>query len=56
MDPARLIALRLAKEGFGTPEQIENMRTDIVLDALQYSTFLADYEATYVELNKEPKK
>lgn len=56
MDPARLITLRLAKEGFGTPEQIEQMRTDTVLDALQYSTFLADYESTYVELNKETHK
>ena len=56
MDPARLICLRLAKEGFGTPEQIEGMRTDIVLDALQYSTFIADYESTCFELNKETKK
>jgi hypothetical protein len=55
MDPVRLTALKLAKEGFGTPEQIEQMPTDIVLDAIEYVTFLGDYETTAAELNKTEK-
>ena len=53
MDGARLVAVRLAKEGFGSVEEVLRMRTDIVLDALEYSTFSADYEETAYELNKK---
>jgi hypothetical protein len=55
MDEAMIVSLRLSKEGFGSPEAILNMPTDIVLAALEYSGFIADYESTYTELNK-PKK
>ena len=53
MDSAMLTAVRLAKEGFGTPEQILEMRTDIVLAALDYSEFTAAYESKFQELNRE---
>lgn len=52
MDSELLISLRLAKEGFGTPEQILEMRSDIVLAALEYSGFAADYEETMIEMNR----
>lgn len=53
MDPWRLFACRLSKEGYGTVEQIEEMRADRVIDLLEYSNFLGDYEATSHELNKD---
>jgi hypothetical protein len=53
MDAARLIALRLAKEGFGTPQEILAMPADIVLDAFRYSRFQAEYEETLYEINRE---
>ena len=52
MDPARLVAFRLSEHGFGTPVQVLSMPVDIVLDALNYSTFKVDYERAYTELNK----
>lgn len=55
MDEARLVALRLAKEGFGTLQAITEMPADLVLDALEYSDFLADYQETHMELNRPPK-
>lgn len=55
METARWAALKVAHAGFGTPEQVEQMPTDIVLDALEYITFLADYEATAAEINKPSK-
>lgn len=53
MDSALFTALRLSKAGFGTPDQILRMPVSVVLGALQYVTFLSDYEATFVELNKQ---
>jgi len=48
------IALKLAHHGYGggDPERILKMPTDIVLAALQYETFLSDYEQAYFDLNK----
>ena len=54
MDPALFIALRLSKEGFGSVEAILGMAVELVLAALEYSSFLAEYEETAIELNKEP--
>lgn len=54
MDNALFIALRLSKEGFGSVESILDRRLDVVLATLEYSTFLAEYEETAIELNKEP--
>ena len=55
MDEAQLVALRLSKEGFGSPVDILAMPTDIVLAALEYSTFISDYEQTAHVLNN-PKQ
>jgi hypothetical protein len=55
MESEMLIALRLSKDGFGTPQQILEMRSDIVLSALEYTAFLGDYEDTMIELNKDQK-
>lgn len=53
MSPELLIPIRLSKEGYGTPDQIRQMPTDLVMATVRFSGFLADYEATYIELNKE---
>ncbi len=55
MPATMLVAVRLAKEGYGTPEQILNMRADAVLAALEYVSFVGDYEQTAHVLNA-PKK
>lgn len=55
MNPALLTALKLAKEGYGRPDQILHMPADVVLAALEYSTFLGKYETTARELNKQTK-
>lgn len=52
MNPALLTALRLSKEGFGTPTEILAMPVGVVLGALNYSQFAGDYEAAFIELNK----
>lgn len=53
MDSTLLIALRLGKEGYGSPDTILNMATDLVLAMLEYTTFLADYEEAAVELSQK---
>ena len=55
MERDLLIAMRLAKEGFGTAEEILAQPTDIVLATVEYSTFLSDYESTHAELNRDTK-
>jgi hypothetical protein len=52
-----MVALRLAKAGYagGDPERVLKMRADFVISALQYETFLNEYERTYVEINREDK-
>lgn len=56
MEDELLIPIRLAREGFGgTPQQIGDMRVDLVIGALHYSTFLSDYEETFTQINKETK-
>ncbi len=51
------MTLRLAHEGFGggDPERIENMPSDIVIDAWEYYSFLNDYGETAIELNRATK-
>ena len=46
-----VFALRLARVGYGTPEEIMRMPSDIVMKALHYEKFLEDYEQSFVELN-----
>lgn len=56
MPDEMLIPIRLAKEGFGgTPQQIADMRVDLVMAALVYSTFLSDYEETFSQINRPEK-
>lgn len=52
METARLIAIRLSKEGFGLPQEILATPAPLVLDMLTYSNFLADVQETSTELNK----
>jgi len=47
------IALRLSKEGYGTPLEILRMPTDLILDTLHYTIALAEYEETLIQLNKD---
>lgn len=54
MDSALLIAVRLAREGYGDPQTLLKTPSDIVLACLQHSEFLADYEKAFSALNKEP--
>ena len=58
MKPARIVALRLAKEGFGggNPEAILGMRSSTVLDMLNYSNFTNDYHDAAAELNRPDNK
>jgi len=48
----------LAKAGYGggDPERILGMRADLVIAALQYESFVNDYERTYIEINREDNK
>lgn len=53
MHDTRVVSLRLSKEGFGTVKEIEEMPSDMVLDALEYAGFLTEWQQTFVEINKE---
>lgn len=56
MPEEMVIALRLAKEGYGTTQQIlEEFPTDHVLAMLEFSGFVGEYEETMIEINR-PKK
>ena len=48
-----LTACRLSKEGMGTPTEILAMPAEVVLAALEFSGFVADYNSTVEELNKD---
>lgn len=50
MDTATLIAVRLAKEGFGSIDAILNQPTNLVLAQLEYCGFTADFERTALKL------
>lgn len=55
MSTATLVAVRLAKEGFGAADEILAQPTDLVLAQLEYAEFLSSYERTYTELRKSQK-
>lgn len=55
MDDALVIANRLCKEGYGTMTQILEQPIDLTLAALEYCTFISEYEQTAHELNKPTK-
>ena len=49
--------MRLAKEGYGAgnPEKILAMNVTTVINLLGYEMFLKDYEAKFLEINKEDR-
>ncbi len=47
-----LVAVKLAKEGFGSVESILNQPTALVLASLEYCNFRADYERARYEAAK----
>lgn len=53
MAPTRLIALRLAQNGFGPPDQILRMPADLVLDAYRLMQFQTEYQETVQEMNRD---
>jgi hypothetical protein len=42
----------LSRAGYGTPEEILNMQSQIVVTAIFYEKFLREYEEKFLELNK----
>jgi hypothetical protein len=52
MDPALLAMCRLSKAGFGTMKEIGEMPVTYVLAALNFNSFIGDYENAHWELNK----
>ena len=50
-----LVALRLSKEWHCRPDEVLSAPTAIVIAAIEYETFLADYEAEAFELNRTEK-
>lgn len=53
MDTALLMAVRLSKEGYGSPQQILDSPVRHVLAMLNYSNVLADAQETAGEINRE---
>ena len=47
-----MLALRLSKAGYGRPDEILQMPTDMVMSALHYEKFTQDYEHIFLEMNK----
>ena len=46
-----IVALKLAKAGYGTPAEIMEMQADVVIAATEYEGFLVRYEAEFQRLN-----
>jgi hypothetical protein len=44
--------IRLARAGYGSPEELLNTRADIVIAMILYEKFVDDYQRAYYELNK----
>jgi len=45
--------VQLSKAGYGTPDQILETRVDIVMAAIEYEKFCPEFEAAFIELNRE---
>jgi hypothetical protein len=48
-----ILCLRLAKAGYGKPQDIAEMDCDWVMKMIQYEDFCSEYESKYFELNKK---
>lgn len=46
-----LTAVKLSRSGYGSPEEILNMRSDTVMMMLQYEKFRSDFERAYYKMN-----
>ena len=55
MEADLLIALRVSGEGYGSLDQVMDMRVDLVMAAMEYIAFRSEFEDTAYELNKPPK-
>lgn len=55
MDDATFIALGLSKAGFGRADEIRRLPTNLVLDMLDYSNFLSDFNDTVAAINAPEK-
>lgn len=51
-----MIAIRLAKAGYGRADEILNMRCDLVIAMIEYERFTDDLERAVIELNKGEQK
>ena len=50
-DDKILCAVRLAQAGYGSPEEILNMRVDVVIHMILYDKFYNEYQRAYQYLN-----
>ena len=50
-----MICIKLSKQGYGSPNEILNWDAMDVIVALEYETFLIEYEETCHALNKDKK-
>lgn len=48
-----MVALRLSKIWHVHPEQVLKTRIDLVIDAIQYESFLSTIEETTIMINRE---
>ncbi len=52
MDPAKIIALRLCREGYGDYRALLRSPSRDVIDMLVHANFLADFNETAGEINR----
>jgi|HubBroStandDraft_3_1064219.scaffolds.fasta_scaffold127398_3 hypothetical protein len=50
-----LFALRLAKAGYGKPDEILDMNLETVLAAIDYESFLVDYQDAFMAMREDEK-
>lgn len=55
-DEAIVIAVRLSRAGYGTPEQVLATDVETVMTELEYENFLNEYQAEFERLNAPEKK
>jgi hypothetical protein len=55
MRPARLIAARLSRDGYGSAIDLLNAPASVVLDMDEHSRFCGEYAEAYAQLNKGEK-
>jgi hypothetical protein len=47
------VAIKLAKAGYGKPQEILEYPLDIVIGIIAYEKFIPEYEEKFIEVNKE---